>query len=70
MEKKLHFCSHKKVSHFFINMDKPVVFISCQYMQSWVFFIKLTIGNRCMDLSFHASSAIDTVVVEAAVVVI
>ena len=45
MEKKLYFCSHKKVSHFFINMDKPVVFISCQYMQSWVSFIKLTLAT-------------------------
>ena len=26
-------------------MDKPVVFISCQYMQSWVSFIKLTLAT-------------------------
>ena len=45
METKLYFCSHKEVSHFFINMDKPVVFISCQYMQSWVSFIKLALAT-------------------------
>ena len=44
-ETKLYFSLHKKVSQFFIDMDKPVVFISCQYMQSWVSFIKLTLAT-------------------------